>query len=137
MWNDGAKTLASALRPSHTASNMQSFKHYVTTTIRRNVTTSVLTIASSKGGPSKTTLSQVLAGSLASFCRLVVLDADPTKALSRWASSAYEGARFEAIAEPNETRLAHLISAKANTADLVIEDTAGFGLCRHSSHDVG
>ena len=87
----------------------------------------VLTVASSKGGPGKTTLVQVLAGSLAGACRLVVLDADPTQALSRWASSAYEGASFEAIAEPDETRLAHLISAKAEAADLVLIDTAGFG----------
>ncbi len=88
---------------------------------------SVLTIASSKGGPGKTTLCQVLAGSLAGSCRLVVLDADPTQALSRWASGAYEGPPFEAIAEPDETRLAHLIGAKADLADLVLVDTAGFG----------
>jgi chromosome partitioning protein len=88
---------------------------------------SVLTIASSKGGPGKTTLCQVLAGSLAGSCRLVVLDADPTQALSRWASGAYEGPPFEAIAEPDETRLAHLIGAKADSADLVLVDTAGFG----------
>ena len=88
---------------------------------------SVLTIASSKGGPGKTTLCQVLAGSLAGTCRLVVLDADPTQALSRWASGAYEGAPFEAIAEPDETRLAHLIGSKADEVDLVLVDTAGFG----------
>ncbi len=88
---------------------------------------SVLTIASSKGGPGKTTLCQVLAGSLAGTCRLAVLDADPTQALSRWASSAYEGPPFEAIAEPDETRLAHLIASKADAVDLVLVDTAGFG----------
>ncbi len=88
---------------------------------------SVLTIASSKGGPGKTTLAQVLAGSLAGSCRLVALDADPTQALSRWASDAYEGPSFEAIAEPDETRLAHLIGSKADAADLVLVDTAGFG----------
>src|ERR1700712_4308515 len=87
----------------------------------------VLTIASSKGGPGKTTLCQVLAGSLAAGCKLVVLDADPTQALSRWASSTYEGAPFEAIAETDETLLAHLIGLKADTADLVLVDTAGFG----------
>ncbi len=88
---------------------------------------SVLTIASSKGGPGKTTLCQILAGSLAGACRLVVLDADPTQALSRWASSTYEGAAFETIPEPDETKLAHLIGSKADTADLVLVDTAGFG----------
>lgn len=87
----------------------------------------VLTVASSKGGPDKTTVCQVLAGSLAPSCRLVVLDADPTQALSRWAVGAYEGPAFEAIAEPDETRLAHLIGAKADAVDLVLVDTAGFG----------
>ena len=88
---------------------------------------SVLTVASSKGGPGKTTICQLLAGSLAGDLRLIVLDADPTQALSRWATSAYEGPSFEAFAEPDETRLAHLIAAKADIADLVIVDTAGFG----------
>ncbi|MCB8883995.1 ParA family protein [Acidisoma cellulosilytica] len=87
----------------------------------------VLTVASSKGGPGKTTLCQVLAGSLAGQCRLVVLDADPTQALSRWATSTYEGPAFETFAEPDETQLAHLIGTKAETADLVLVDTAGFG----------
>jgi len=87
----------------------------------------VLTIASSKGGPGKTTICQVLAASLAPSYRLAVLDADPTQALSRWVRTAYEGTPFEAIAEPDETRLAHLIGAKADTMDLVLVDTAGFG----------
>ena len=87
----------------------------------------VLTVASSKGGPGKTTICQLLAGSLAGDLRLILLDADPTQALSRWAASAYEGPPFETLAEPDETRLAHLIAAKADIADLVIVDTAGFG----------
>jgi chromosome partitioning protein len=88
---------------------------------------SVLAVASSKGGPGKTTVCQLLAGSLASELRLVVLDADPGEALSRWAKSAYEGPSFDVASEPDETRLAHLIAAKADQADLVIVDTAGFG----------
>lgn len=88
---------------------------------------SVLTLASSKGGSGKTTLCQVLAASLAGDMRVVVLDADPTQAVSRWASNAYEGAALDVTAEADETRLAHLIAAKAETADLVLVDTAGFG----------
>jgi chromosome partitioning protein len=87
----------------------------------------VLTIASSKGGPGKTTLAQVIAGSLAGRMSVVVLDADPTKAFARWAENAYEGPAIEVHAEADETRLAHLIAAKAETADLVLVDTAGFG----------
>lgn len=88
---------------------------------------SVLTVASSKGGPGKTTLCQLLVGSLAGELRLALLDADPSQAVSRWAQSAYEGPPFEVIAEPDEARLAHLIAARADTVDLVIVDTAGFG----------
>jgi chromosome partitioning protein len=55
------------------------------------------------------------------------IDADPTGALFRWAERAYEGPPFESAAEADETRLAHLIAAKADAADLVLVDTAGFG----------
>jgi chromosome partitioning protein len=89
---------------------------------------SVLTIASSKGGPGKTTVAMLLAGSLADEgLRVVALDADPTQAFARWAANAYEGAPFESHAEADETRLAHLIDSTASTADVVIVDTAGFG----------
>jgi chromosome partitioning protein len=88
----------------------------------------VLTIASSKGGPGKTTVAMLLAGSLASEgLRVAALDADPTQAFARWAANAYEGAAFESHAEADETRLAHLIDSTAVTADVVIVDTAGFG----------
>jgi chromosome partitioning protein len=80
-----------------------------------------------KGGPGKTTVCQVLAAALASELCVVALDADPTQALSRWANNTYEGPSFEMIAEPDETRLAHLIAAKAETCELVLVDTAGFG----------
>src|ERR1035437_6288475 len=88
----------------------------------------VLTIASSKGGPGKTTIAMLLAGSLAAEgWRVVALDADPTRACARWAANAYEGTPFESHAEADETRLAHLIDLKAGLAEVVIVDTAGFG----------
>jgi chromosome partitioning protein len=87
----------------------------------------VLTVATQKGGAGKTLICQVLASMLAADMRVVAIDADPTGALSRWASRAYEGAPFEAAAEADETRLAHLIAAKADSVDLVLVDTAGFG----------
>lgn len=88
---------------------------------------SVLTVASSKGGPGKTTICQLLIGSLSADARLAVLDADPSQALTRWASKTYEGPPFESFCEPDEARLAHLIAAQAEVTDLVIVDTAGFG----------
>jgi chromosome partitioning protein len=88
----------------------------------------VLTIASSKGGPGKTTVAMLLAGSLADEgLRVVALDADPTQAFARWAANTYEGSAFESHAEADETRLAHLIDSTAANADVVIVDTAGFG----------
>ena len=88
----------------------------------------VLTIASSKGGPGKTLVTMLLAGSLAADgIKVVALDADPTQAFTRWAGNAYEGPPFETLAEADETRLAHLIDTKAEEAGLVIIDTAGFG----------
>lgn len=58
---------------------------------------------------------------------LAVLDADPTQGLSRWATQTYEGAAFRTIAEPDETRLAHLIAEQSEEVELVLVDTAGFG----------
>jgi chromosome partitioning protein len=88
----------------------------------------VLTIASSKGGPGKTTIAMLLAGRLAADrFKVVALDADPTVALVRWAQNTYEGPAFASFAEADEARLAHLIDAENRTADLVLVDTAGFG----------
>lgn len=89
---------------------------------------SVLTVASSKGGPGKTTVAMILVSSLTrDGLQVIALDADPTQAFSRWASTAYDGPAFTCVAEPDETRLAHLIDRHADTADIVIVDTAGFG----------
>ena len=46
----------------------------------------------------------------------------------RWATHAYEGVALQAVeAETDEARLAHLIDAKSQEADVVLVDTAGFG----------
>ena len=88
----------------------------------------VVTIASSKGGPGKTTVIMLLAGRLAAEgLKVAALDADPTRAFSRWAANTYEGAELTVQAETDEARLAHLIDAESRTADLVLVDTAGFG----------
>jgi chromosome partitioning protein len=89
----------------------------------------VITIASSKGGPGKTTVCMLLAGRLAhDGLKVAALDADPAGAFIRWATRTYEGAPLLAAeAEVEEARLAHLIDARNQTADVVLVDTAGFG----------
>lgn len=88
----------------------------------------VLVIASSKGGPGKTTIASLIVGTLAAEgVPLVAIDADPTCGLHRWATNAYEGPAFECHAEADEERLAHLIGSAAANAALVLVDTAGFG----------
>lgn len=90
---------------------------------------SILTIASSKGGPGKTTVCMLIAGRLAhEGLKVTALDADPTRAFMRWVTQTYEGVPLlSAEAETDEVRLAHLIDASSRTADVVLVDTAGFG----------
>ena len=88
----------------------------------------VLTIASSKGGPGKTTVAMLLSGRLAADgIKVTAIDADPTMAFHRWATNAYEGPAFTSRTQTDETHLAHLIDAESRVADLVLVDTAGFG----------
>jgi chromosome partitioning protein len=88
----------------------------------------ILTIASSKGGPGKTTLAELIIGNLASDgVSVAALDADPTGGLSRWATRLYEGPAFTCHHEVDEARLAHLIHRVVQEADVVVVDTAGFG----------
>jgi len=88
----------------------------------------IITIASSKGGPGKTTLAELIAGRLAAEgAKVVALDADPTGGLSRWATRLYEGPAFVCHHEADEARLAHLIHRVSLESDVVLVDTAGFG----------
>jgi len=88
----------------------------------------IITIASSKGGPGKTTLAELIVGTLvADSVNVAALDADPTGGLSRWASRLYEGPAFTCHHEADEARLAHLIHRVAQEAEVVVVDTAGFG----------
>lgn len=88
---------------------------------------SVLVVAGSKGGSGKTLLSLCLTGYLArDEADFTLVDADPTKAASRWAAVTYEGKPFAHHAEEDEDRLAHLISGLRSKYRLVIVDTPGF-----------
>lgn len=88
----------------------------------------IITIASSKGGPGKTMLAQLLVGTLAGKgLGVAALDADPTGGLSRWATRLYEGPAFVCHHEAEDARLAHLIHRVAREVEVVVVDTAGFG----------
>lgn len=87
----------------------------------------VLTIAASKGGAGKTTVARALAARLAAEAvDFVVVDADPTEALSRWSGTIYEGPAFPHQAETDEVKLAKLIYTLAEKHPLVLVDTPGF-----------
>ena len=89
------------------------------------ITMSILTIASSKGGPGKTTIAMLIALSLAhrkTPCFLI--DADPTKALSQWAADVCE-TPLPCVYEADENKLLDLADEHSETA-VVIIDTAGF-----------
>src|SRR4051794_29677458 len=86
--------------------------------VARGAAVTVLVIASSKGGPGKTTLSALILGTLAAEgLPVVAIDADPTGGLHRWATKTYEGPAFECHAEADEERLAHLIGSAAARAE--------------------
>lgn len=88
---------------------------------------SVLVVAGSKGGSGKTLVSLCLSGYLArAEADFALVDADPTKAASRWAAVTYEGSSFVHHAEEDEDRLAHLISDLRSRHQLVLVDTPGF-----------
>lgn len=88
----------------------------------------IITIASSKGGAGKTALCMVLAANLSALGRRVaVLDADPNASFADWHAYNYEGAAILVEAETRETPLVERAQALAETYDVVLIDTAGFG----------
>lgn len=87
----------------------------------------VISIASTKGGVGKTTLSRIIATTLAQErADFVVIDADPNDALSRWKTKFYDGPNFELTRESDHDRLAHLIHRLSKEHTTVLVDTAGF-----------
>ena len=66
----------------------------------------ILTIASSKGGPGKTTMAELIVGTLASEgVNVTALDADPTGGLSRWAAAFTRGQPLPATTRPTRPAL--------------------------------
>jgi chromosome partitioning protein len=88
---------------------------------------SILTIASSKGGAGKTTLTAALAAWLArQKYSVAVVDADPNCGFSGWHAQAYEGEHLSVSAEPRSVEVVDHAQAEADRHDVVLLDTAGF-----------
>jgi chromosome partitioning protein len=87
----------------------------------------ILTIAASKGGAGKTTLTQCLAANLAIMgYRLIVIDADMNGTFSDWHANAYEGPAFDCMVQCGHVEVVDAAQAEAERRDIVLIDTAGF-----------
>lgn len=88
---------------------------------------SIITIASGKGGCSKTTTVMLLAANLAQQgFRVAVIDADRNQSFSSWHEQAYEGPAFVCRGEVDHIKVVDLAGDLADTHDVVLVDTAGF-----------
>jgi chromosome partitioning protein len=87
----------------------------------------IITVASGKGGTSKSSLTMVVSATLAAMrYRVSVIDADPNACFAQW-HKIYEGAPFDCSAEVRQDEIVDLAQAEAATHDVVLIDTAGFG----------
>lgn len=87
----------------------------------------IITVASSKGGSSKSSIIMILSGNLAdSGYRVAVIDADPNASYFQW-HKLYEGPPIECTCEIRQEEIVDVAQAKAAIFDVVLIDTAGFG----------
>lgn len=86
---------------------------------------SIITIATSKGGAGKTTLAQVIIGTIARRgFKVAAIDADYNHSLADWVNTFQpEGVTVET--ELNETKIIPLAERLSETHDLLVIDTAG------------
>ena len=87
----------------------------------------ILTVASGKGGCSKSTTVMILSANLAARgCRVAVIDADRNQSFASWHAHAYEGPSFECRSEVDHIKVVDLAGELAERHDTVLVDTAGF-----------
>jgi chromosome partitioning protein len=88
---------------------------------------SIITVASGKGGCSKTTTVMILSANLASQgYRVAVVDADRNQSFASWHAQAYEGPAFACHSEVDHIKVVDLAGGLSDTHDVVLVDTAGF-----------
>jgi chromosome partitioning protein len=86
---------------------------------------SIITIATSKGGAGKTTVAQVILGTLAGRgYQVAAIDADYNHTLSDWVRT-FTSYPIDAHHELDETSIVQLASELEGKSDLVVIDTAG------------
>jgi chromosome partitioning protein len=88
---------------------------------------SIISVASGKGGCSKSTTVMILSANLAAQgYRVAVIDADRNQSFASWHAQAYEGSEFTCRSEVDHIKVVDLAAELAETHDLVLVDTAGF-----------
>ncbi|TNC61413.1 ParA family protein [Rubellimicrobium roseum] len=86
---------------------------------------SIITVATSKGGAGKTTLAQIITGTVAKRgLRVAAIDADYNHSLTDWVRT-FGRYPISVETELNETKIIPLAEKLAETHDLVVIDTAG------------
>ncbi len=87
----------------------------------------ILTVASGKGGVSKTSTVMILSVNLASQgYRVAVIDADRNQSFASWHAQAYEGPEFTCRSEIDHIKVVDLAGELSDSHDIVLVDTAGF-----------
>jgi chromosome partitioning protein len=87
----------------------------------------IITVASGKGGCSKTTTVMILSANLASQgYKVAVVDADRNQSFASWHSQAYEGPAFDCRSEVDHIKVVDLAGGLSDSHDVVLVDTAGF-----------
>src|SRR5271156_1005731 len=87
----------------------------------------ILTVASGKGGCSKTTTVMLLSATLAAQgYQVAVIDADRNQSFASWHSKAYEGPAFTCRSEVDHIKVVDLAGGLVESHDVVLVDTAGF-----------
>ena len=87
----------------------------------------IITVASSKGGCSKSAIVTLLSGNLAATrYKVAVVDADPNACYSNW-HKLYEGPPINCTCELRHEEIVDHAQKLTETYDVVLIDTAGFG----------
>jgi chromosome partitioning protein len=87
----------------------------------------ILTVASGKGGVSKTSTVMILCSNLAAKgYQVAVIDADRNQSFASWHAQAYEGPKFTCRSEVDHIKVVDLAGELSDSHDIVLVDTAGF-----------